>query len=329
MTDNLPKRQRGIVFYPADWRADPVWGCSFAAQHVWWVMCQYMELDSPEPGYWITRDGEAPSSAWISRHFGRDSRSVSAAIRELIREEIASVDPRGFIFSRRIVRQAEISKARASAGKTGGSRSALRSTSGATSKGESGQAKVEQTHIGLLARRMKSVSDQNSGSEEHDPGQLPPESIERPINPVTGRRVIDLAPHDPTANAVWVRHRELSPGAKLPAQLPAKEGAVIAERLAEGFTKDDLWAALAGGHADPFLIERNQRRLTTILKDASAVSSYIAASKLTPEQRRQTHATKSAPPEPAPLPVRNLAAEYRAERLAEKSRKESKGEQTG
>jgi hypothetical protein len=81
-------------------------------------------------------------------------------------------------------------------------------------------------------------------------------------------------------------------------KLDRKRLSKIKARLKEGFTVDDLKAAITGAKADPFLMGKNDDRkkyddLVTILRDAPQVERLIEQSPTTQQKRRGPRKTEA------------------------------------
>jgi hypothetical protein len=114
-------------FYWADWRKDPgLRSCSLAARGLWIDMLS-LAYESEEIGYLVV-NGAAMTNRDIARGIGADPRLSNRLTRELEVKGVFSRDPRGAIYSRRMVRDAQISNERAKAGRLGGGNPLLKQT---------------------------------------------------------------------------------------------------------------------------------------------------------------------------------------------------------
>lgn len=106
-------------FYWSDWQSDPALRlCSMAAQGFWMrLLCIAAEAD---PVGYVVIAGRALDNIDLSRLVGLPVSEVDELVAELERNAVFSRDRAGRIFSRRMRKDAEISKKRAINGKKGG-----------------------------------------------------------------------------------------------------------------------------------------------------------------------------------------------------------------
>ena len=109
-----------IQFYPGDWLRDNVAGCSLAAQGLWLRM-MLVAHDSDSYGK-LSVSGRALLPAEIARRCGCSVDEFGLLFKELESAGVPSRDANGVIFSRRMIRDAEIRAARVMAGSKGGSK---------------------------------------------------------------------------------------------------------------------------------------------------------------------------------------------------------------
>jgi hypothetical protein len=95
-----------IQFYPGDWLRDPIAGCSLEAQGLWLRM-MFLAHDSERYGYLQTNGSPTPPGS-IARRCGCTLAQYEALFLELSEAGVPSITPSGVIFSRRMVRDAEV-----------------------------------------------------------------------------------------------------------------------------------------------------------------------------------------------------------------------------
>jgi hypothetical protein len=106
-------------FFWADWDTDPALKlCSFAAQGLW--MRMLCIAAQHEPIGYVAVGGHALDAPSIARMTGGTEPEVSLLLRELESTGVFSRDRKGVIYSRRMIKDAELSKKRAKAGSLGG-----------------------------------------------------------------------------------------------------------------------------------------------------------------------------------------------------------------
>ena len=106
-------------FYWADWERDPgLRMCSYAAKGLWMDMLCRMDA-STERGFLLAGD-RAATNAEIAKMVGGERRTVERLIGELEAQRVLSRDGRAAIYSRRMCRDAAISRRNAENGKLGG-----------------------------------------------------------------------------------------------------------------------------------------------------------------------------------------------------------------
>jgi len=113
-----------IKFYTRDWQADTALRqCSAAARGVWIeILCLMAQDDNGTRGYlaYPNRITEPLSNPVISRLTGLLIEEVTAGIGELLRNGVCSLTEHGVVYSRRMVKEAEISRINKENGKKGG-----------------------------------------------------------------------------------------------------------------------------------------------------------------------------------------------------------------
>lgn len=112
-------RRPSFQFYPGDWRRDPALRtCSMAAKGFWIeLMCVMHE--SEEYGYLIVA-GQPMTVKDLAKLVGETPTFCKKILEELQKKCVFSVDFRGIIFSRRMVKDESIRAIRAQAGSLGG-----------------------------------------------------------------------------------------------------------------------------------------------------------------------------------------------------------------
>lgn len=105
----MTKRRPWFKFHTQDWRADPnLRMCSPAARGLWADMLSLMH--EAEPYGFLLVGGVAPSNDQLARLLSIDSTLIGSLIGDLSDNGVFSRDSDGVIFSRRMVRDAEISE---------------------------------------------------------------------------------------------------------------------------------------------------------------------------------------------------------------------------
>ena len=112
-----------IIFFPADWRAEPgLRQCSMSARGVWMEML-CLAVDAIEPGFVMV--GPKPvtmsSGAMLARDIGCDSAEAQAALDELKSWDVFSIDARGWIYCRRMMRGKKLAQRASSGGRAAAS----------------------------------------------------------------------------------------------------------------------------------------------------------------------------------------------------------------
>lgn len=112
-------RRPSFQFYPGDWRRDPALRtCSMAAKGFWMeLMCVMHE--SEEYGYLVVA-GQPMTPKDLAKLVGETPTFCKKMLKELEEKCVFSVDFRGVIYSRRMVKDESIRAIRAEAGSLGG-----------------------------------------------------------------------------------------------------------------------------------------------------------------------------------------------------------------
>jgi hypothetical protein len=109
-----------IQFYPADWRKDPgIQALSYEHRGIWFeILCLMHE--STQRGVLLLNGKKMPEDA-LARILGLDKQNLTTALTSILDVGVASVEPSsGALMSRRMVRDENLRKVRAEAGKQGG-----------------------------------------------------------------------------------------------------------------------------------------------------------------------------------------------------------------
>lgn len=120
-------------FYPGDWKRDAgVQALSYEERGIWFEL-MLMMFESPERGKLIFRTGTPIPEDAVARALGLDKQKVNQILSKLLEYGVASKEEEtGIIYCRRMVRDAELSKKRADAGKMGGNPNLLNQNSSKT-----------------------------------------------------------------------------------------------------------------------------------------------------------------------------------------------------
>ncbi|KIO75259.1 hypothetical protein TH53_21855, partial [Pedobacter lusitanus] len=112
-------KKPSMQFYPGDWMKDPeLRSVSIAARGLWMDMLCLM-FESRERGFLLI-NGKAPSEVQLARMVGCTGEDLNHCLDELKDAGVLSHNGTNVLFSRRMVRDAEISNKRAKCGKMGG-----------------------------------------------------------------------------------------------------------------------------------------------------------------------------------------------------------------
>ena len=107
-----------IHLYIGDWLRDHIADCSLAAQGLW-LRIMFIMHDSERYGY-LCRDSLSIPLESIARRCGCTPDQFNTLFAELTSAGVPSKTPEGIIYSRRMVRDAEIRQIRSKSGKQGG-----------------------------------------------------------------------------------------------------------------------------------------------------------------------------------------------------------------
>ena len=115
----MSKKLPAMQFYPGDWRKDPgVQSLPYKERGVWFEILLLMH-ESKERGKLLLNGLPMPEEA-LARLLGLDNQEVNQILGMLLTYGVASRDDAGALFSRRMVRDEEVRRMRAEAGKKGG-----------------------------------------------------------------------------------------------------------------------------------------------------------------------------------------------------------------
>jgi hypothetical protein len=193
----------GFWFFTGDWLKDPeLRFCSIFARGLLVDLLCYM-FEAKEQGYLVWANGLPRTNEEIANAIaGGDLAEKVAAIEELEQKGVLSRDQRGALYSRRLVRLAEISESRKQNGSKGGSKR---------------QANVQAN--GVANEKQKAgVSDSVSVSDSVTTKVIPPKS---PKGERTKKRLYQFSLEDIPESlkqnnpqdfyrawALWITHRE-------------------------------------------------------------------------------------------------------------------------
>jgi hypothetical protein len=266
----------GFWFFTGDWLKDPeLRFCSIFARGLLVDLLCYM-FEAKEQGYLVWASGLPRTNEEIANAIaGGDLAEKVAAIQELEQKGVLSRDHRGALYSRRLVRLAEISESRKQSGSKGGSKKVANEKANRIANGKQ--------KAGVSVSVSDSVSDSVSTKE------IPPKS---PKGERSRRKAYDFNLQDiPDALkegnaqefyrawAMWITHRqeikkpitETSARQQL-AELAkvgqAKAVEMIEYTIAMGWqglrTPDESWARVKGkpqrkpGERDPLIVEAEE-----------------------------------------------------------------------
>ena len=118
-------KRPAFQFYPADWRKDPALSsCSLAARGLWIeLMCIAHESD--EYGH-LSINGKPMLTPQLARLVGESPAIIGKLLTELKEAGVFSLDERGCIFSRRMVKDERIRNIRSDSGRLGGNPNLLK-----------------------------------------------------------------------------------------------------------------------------------------------------------------------------------------------------------
>jgi hypothetical protein len=107
-----------IHLYPGDWLRDAVSGCSLAAQGLWLRM-MFVAHDSERYGY-LEVNGSPMQPRHIAQRCGCELAQYESLLLELTDAGVPSVSDNKALFSRRMVKDANLRAVRAKSGRKGG-----------------------------------------------------------------------------------------------------------------------------------------------------------------------------------------------------------------
>jgi hypothetical protein len=161
-------------FYPSDFLGDAKLRiCSLEAQGLW-IMLLCLMHDNERRGY-LTLGGKPMTVVEIARAVGRTTSECSPLLAELETAAVFSREADGTIYSRRMVRDTEVSKARSNAGKAGGERSSSKRQANAQANApilleQKSKQTTKQTVVSGVGIGIGSVSESEEGAGETTDG---------------------------------------------------------------------------------------------------------------------------------------------------------------
>lgn len=152
-------------FYPGDWKKDAgVQALSYEERGIWFEL-MLMMFESPERGKLIFRTGTPIPEDAVARALGLDKQKVNQILSKLLEYGVASKEEdTGIIYCRRMVRDAELSKKRAEAGKMGGNPNLLNQNPSKT-KAKRKQKPTPSSSSSISIKR-KNIEKENFPPEE-------------------------------------------------------------------------------------------------------------------------------------------------------------------
>ncbi len=104
--ENVAQRYNWSKFYWNDWGNDAaLQACDMASQGLWINLLRLM-FHSEKPGF-LQINGKPMTALQIAKRTGFDRRSIEKKLAVLIENKVCSVDDRGVLYSRRMVREIE------------------------------------------------------------------------------------------------------------------------------------------------------------------------------------------------------------------------------
>lgn len=151
-------------FYPGDWKKDAgVQALSYEERGIWFEL-MLMMFESPERGKLIFRTGTPIPEDAVARALGLDKQKVNQILSKLLEYGVASKEEdTGIIYCRRMVRDAELSKKRAEAGKLGGNPNLLNQNS---SKIKAKRKQKPTPSSSISSSEKEKMEKENSAPEE-------------------------------------------------------------------------------------------------------------------------------------------------------------------
>jgi hypothetical protein len=123
-----PKKLPSFQFYPGDWMKDPsLRAMSLEARGLWIDMLCLM-FESPERGFLLMASGSPMTKTQLARIVGLDEFRLTEILTEMSTGGLSSIDHRGAIFCRRMVRDEVVRQKNAENGLKGGNPKLFRLT---------------------------------------------------------------------------------------------------------------------------------------------------------------------------------------------------------
>lgn len=178
----------------ADWLRDPgLRLCSAATRGIWMDMLAHMDADD-ERGF-LTVNGEAADKKQIARRLGMDCRVVKTAMKELTDNGVLSIDARGALFNRRMVRDAESSAKASAAGKKGGGNPALQQETAPQVDEKSETSRTSRPEVPKkLPLTLEPKPYENKGLDDFTYKPDLDKETDKKEQPPSGARAADAAP---------------------------------------------------------------------------------------------------------------------------------------
>ena len=150
-------------FYPGDWKKDAgIQALSYEERGVWFELMLLM-FESPERGKLIFRTGTPIPEDAVARALGLDKQKVNQILSKLLAYGVASKEEdTGIIYCRRMVRDAELSKKRAEAGKMGGNPNLLNQNSSKL-EAKQKQNRTPSSSYSISLNKEKNIEKKESG----------------------------------------------------------------------------------------------------------------------------------------------------------------------
>lgn len=180
-------------FYPGDWMKDPALRSVSLAARGLWIDTLCLLFESDRRGYLQHITGKPVTDEQLARMTGCPSKQVSRLLQELENSGVFSRNEHGVIYSRRMLRDEHIRRARAEGGKAGGNPALLKD-------------KLEVNHTDNLQSNLPptpSSSSSSSGEEKSLPLGYP--------NPRSNGTATPPDPPGPTATAKNLPNRPDQP----------------------------------------------------------------------------------------------------------------------
>jgi len=171
--------ERWMRFYPSDWLGDPALRtCSYAARGLWMDMLCLMDAAKPRGHLKLSRQKvDAQTLATLTNG---TPRRVEKLLAELQKAGVFSVNSRGTIYSRKMVREEKWSK-------KGKKMSAARWSKGAETKEELGTSNARsmtpESRVHNKQESCRSRLGAARAKRHHQPDHAPPDFSNDPVNP--------------------------------------------------------------------------------------------------------------------------------------------------